>query len=96
VKTILIFIGLKLTEIMAVCGVIAITYFIGYFVDPWLTKILYKDIYPDIRPYERYHSLCFLVGLFVYCFLIVIGIAGYGICAGVKANWNWAKRISKK
>lgn len=82
---ILIFIGLKIAEILGVCGIVGILYGIGWL----LTYQLGID--PDMTG----GWLCFK-GFFCLAFLVIIFVIGFGIYCAIKANWAWADRLSKK
>lgn len=80
-KTILIFIGLKLLEILGICGIIVIAYYIGQY-------YLYLGLADDGAPFMP--AFLGLVSMFV-SFVI-----GMGIYAGIIANWEWASKLSRK
>ena len=81
----LICIELKLAEILGVCGILGIFYGFGILVDPL--------IFPGFDP--QLGRLWF--SGFIGCVIIaVIFLICCGIYHAIKANWQWAERISKK
>lgn len=81
-KTKLIFIGLKLTELIGLILILLGTYHLG--------KLLKSE-------YEWYEQFFYGLGWFFLGsagigFLILIG---YGLAELIKMNWKWAKKISE-
>lgn len=85
-KKILIFIGLKIMEILGVCGITAIAYGIGCFSTRVLGFATHMDLWYEI-----------VIMGFVCLFIL---FAGFLICMGIwqalKANWKWADKIVNK
>ena len=86
-KTILVFIGLKIIEIVGFVAAIGVMGSIG--------MIIYEGIF-------RQNSICpELIGRILHGFLItvtsiaVLGVVGYILYALCADNWNRAKRITK-
>ena len=78
-KRILIFIGLKIAEILSVCGIIGIMYGIGYFI----LNITEKTV-------VWYEALA--IGFMVVLIGAVLYLI---LSEAIKANWKWAGRLSK-
>jgi hypothetical protein len=83
-KKILIFIGLKLAEILGVCGIAATLYGLGMFTDSFLFPGFHISI---LRTF-----FSGFIGL-----IAIVVIIGICLCIyhAIKANWNWADRIAK-
>lgn len=85
----LICIELKIAEILGVCGIVGILYLIGYFV-VGLKFFSYMNLW-----YEM-----IITGLICLIALAILFAILFAICGGIyeviKANWNWADRLSKK
>ncbi len=79
-KRILIFIGLKIVEILGVCGIVGIAYYIGQYY-----------LYLGLEEGEELFLPTFL-GL---ASMVVSLVIGMGIYAGIKANWSWAGGLTK-
>ena len=78
---IMIFIGLKLAEILSVCG-------IGYFTVN-VIGIKPEDCDNNWVNYP-------LMGVFSLAALLFIFVIYVGIYHAIKANWAWAERLRKK
>ncbi len=88
-RKILIFIGLKIAEILGVCGIVGILYGIGLFA-----------IYLNIPLTHKNWVEIALIGFVCVFGLPAIILLPYGIghiiYDVIKANWAWADRITKK
>ena len=83
---ILIFIGLKLAEILGVCGIVGILYGIGCLI----TCVIGFD------PEMNHWAILILKGFISLSLLIGIVFIVYSIYEAIKANWAWAERLRKK
>ena len=89
-KKILIFIGLKIAEIIGVCLVPVIIYSTGLFMT---YRIGWHADRLDILDIA-FKGFAVYAGGFIM-FLVSIG-AYKGIKHAIKANWDWADRIARK
>ena len=85
-ERILIFVGLKIAEILGICGIVGILYGIGYF------NVRVMGWFDDM---ELWFELV-LVGVLVLAILFLIFMLGTGIYCAIMANWEWASKLSKK
>ncbi|KKM60013.1 hypothetical protein LCGC14_1546090 [marine sediment metagenome] len=83
---ILIFIGLKLAEILGVCGIVGILYGIGIITDP--------IIFWDFEETSLVRTLS--AGFIGIVIIIGLSLTAFGIYCVIKANWAWAERLRKK
>lgn len=83
-RKILIFIGLKIVEILALCVGVGILYGLGIFVDP----IIFPNFYISTMR-------IFFAGFVGICIIAVIFLIALAIYYAIKANWDWADSISK-
>lgn len=86
-RKILIFTGLKLAEIMGVCGIVGILYGMGWFI----TNVIGYDPKGSNIAWLIFKG--FYLGLIPLFLIFAIGIGIYHV---IKANWTWADRISRK
>ncbi len=85
---VLIFIGLKITEILAICAIIVLSYSLGLMYS-------YFGILPPINTLTDQILACFLgIAVTAIAILIPVGLA-LGIYNGIKKNWEWAGNIAK-
>ncbi len=82
----LIFIGLKLAEILGVCGCIGILYGLGLV----MTYVI------GFKPEDTRWGHILAKGFISLGGLFLIFIISLGIYHAIKANWAWATRLSKK
>lgn len=86
-KTIIIFILLKIAEIAAVCLAYVLLSLLGRFLDTFLYdsgEVWYHPIYTGLGG---------SVAGFVACIVLV---AYFGIPKWISSNWDWAKSLSKR
>ncbi len=83
-RKILIFIGLKIAEILGGVGIMATVYGLGL----GLNHIIY--------PKQDTWFQIVLKGVIALCAITIANLIGIGIYYGIKANWNWADRITNK
>lgn len=83
-KRISIFIGLKIVEILGVCGIVGIFYCLHL----GLASISTSKIF--------IYSIAGIVGGgIVALFFLSLYAIGTGIALAIKANWRWAGRLTK-
>ena len=88
-KTVIIFIGLKLAEIAGVVVVVYGTYWIGKGM-----KSLVSNFFPHI--YADGWSLLVVTGIMCIWLIVVLVLIAYGLYLLIRANWRKAKELSKK
>ena len=91
-KTIIIFIGLKIAEIAGVCLAYVLISLLGYYscmlIDGSTFGLLFENWY-----YIYYALVGLLIALCICC---VSAIIYFTIPHWFKSNWEWSKELSKR
>ena len=83
-KVILYCIGLKIAEIVAICGILYVAYLIGGFI----TYLSGMSV--ALEPIWLGHTL---IGIIILFISIAISV---GIYNGIRLNWKWAEKLAGK
>lgn len=88
-KKILIFIGLKVAEVLGFCGCVGILYGIGSFA-------IYMGLHFDDETKYAGWAYPILVGVILGTGVLALFAIGIPVHHFVKTNWNWADRINRR
>ena len=88
-KRVLVFMGLKVIELMGAAFIYGMLFGVGFLMNEWF---LHEEIKCWFDVYVGYP----VFGFIPFIFLLLVGLVGYGLYELIKHNWDKAGRIIKK